>query len=336
MNTEVGPTLRLLAALCAAAFCAGLACAQDEDQLTANRRLLPDIGPGLRAVRVGADGRTYVLASPSPGLVVFDKQNKRVLTIGPPATPEKDAHIPITFGEDCDVDAHGNVYVADRGANLIQVFSAEGALVRSMSIPAPVSVAVLPDSEVAVATLHEPRLVVVFGNNGRVVREFAEPEQISDRQDLNRFLNIGQLASDGQGHLYYGFEYMPEPTVRQYDRAGYAKQDVQYLAPDAYPEAQAVRREIVRQEKRGKAPAFKRVLTGVGIDPANDEVWMGVGNNLLHFDQEGNRRESYQLYTPNGARLEADTILIGKEHLIIGNDPLGIYEFNRPDKKNVP
>jgi hypothetical protein len=306
------------------------------NQVDANRRLLPSIGPGLRAVRLGADGRTYVLASPSPGLVVFDKQSKPMITIGPPASPAKDIRLPITFGEDCDVDAKGNIYVADRGANLVQMFSPEGALLRSIAINAPVSVAALPDGEIAVSTLHEPKLVVVFDKSGHVVREFGDPEQVSDREDLNRFLNIGKLATDPQGHLYYGFEYMPEPTVRQYDRAGYAGQDVQYTAVDAYPDAQAIRREIVRQEKRTKAPTFKRVLTAVGIDPATDEVWMGIGNNLLRFDKEGNRRDTYQLYTPDGARLGIDTILVTQDHVLIGNDPLGIYEFNRPDKKTAP
>jgi hypothetical protein len=55
---------------------------------------------------------------------------------------------------------------------------------------------------------------------------------------------------------------------------------------------------------------------------------------LLHFDKEGNRRATYKIYTPQGARLEANTILVEKDRLIIGSDPLGIYEFERPDKKN--
>ena len=328
--------LKILEMLCLSALLAATTFAQDENQLSASRRLLPSIGPGLRAVKIGADGRTYVLASPQPGLVVFDKQSKLVMTIAPVAAPTKGVQVPITFGEDCDVDAQGRIYVADSGANLVQVFSPDGNLLRSIPVAAPVSVAALPEGEVAVATLREPHLVIVFDKNGRDVREFGEPEQITDRQDLNRFLNIGVLTTDAQGRLYYGFEYTPEPTVRQYDRAGYAKQDIQYTAPEAYPEAQAVRREIVRQEKKGKTPAFKRVLTAVGIDPESGEVWMGVSNNLLHFDKDGNRRDTYQLYTPGGARLEVNTILLSKEHLIVGNDPLGIYEFNRPDKKTEP
>jgi hypothetical protein len=41
------------------------------------------------------------------------------------------------------------------------------------------------------------------------------------------------------------------------------------------------------------------------------------------------------MYTPEGARLEANTILIEPDRMIIGGDPIGIYEFQRPDKKNL-
>jgi hypothetical protein len=130
---------------------------------------------------------------------------------------------------------------------------------------------------------------------------------------------------------------MPEPTVRQYDRNGYgAGPDVQYLALEAASAAQAIRREIVRQEKHQKTPAFKRVLTGVGVEPASGEVWMAIGNTLIHFDKDGTRRASYQIYTPEGARLEANTLSIEPGRLIVGGDPIGVYEFERPEKKSKP
>jgi hypothetical protein len=331
---KVGVVLCLLACLASGLF------AQSEGELTAKTRLFTNIGPGLRAVRRGPDGRTFVLASPSPGLVVFDKHGKQSLAIpeaGGGASDGKASRAGITFGEDCDVDLDGRIYVADRGANAIQVFGFDGTWMRSISVVAPLSVAALGEGEIAVATLREPHLVIVFDRNGRDVREFGDPEQISDRADLNRFLNIGQLASDAQGHLYYGFTYTPEPTVRQYDRNGYgAGPDVQYLALEAAPAAQAIRREIVRQEKHQKSPTFKRVLTAAGVDRTNGEVWMAVGNTLIHFDKDGNRRASYQIYTPEGARLEANTLLIEPDHLIVGGDPIGVYEFDRPEKKVKP
>jgi hypothetical protein len=121
--------------------------------------------------------------------------------------------------------------------------------------------------------------------------------------------------------------------VREYDRFGYAGQDVQYTALEAAPVAQAVRREIRRQEKKNGAPIFKRVLNAVGVDPDSGDIWMGASNDLYRFDKEGTRLGGYKLYTPEGARLEANVILVQKDHLLIGSDPLGIYVFERPDKK---
>ena len=323
--------------MCLLACSAGSAAAQDEGALMARQRVFPGLGPGLRSIKRGADGRLYLLASPSPGLLVFDRQGQQVLTVSelPGAdTSAKTGRALITFGEDCDGDADGKIYVADRGANLIQVFSPDGTLLRSISVKNPISVAALPEGEVAVGTLREPHLVIVFDKNGRDVREFGDAEPLAERQELNRYLNIGELATDAQGHLYYAFAYLPEPTVRQYDRLGYAGQDIQYTALEAMPAAQAARKEIQRQERRGDQPSLKRILTAVGVDRTNGEVWIALYNTLLHFDKEGNRRASYKIYTPQGARLEATAILVEPDRMMIGSDPLGIYEFDRPDKKN--
>src|SRR6266571_1828951 len=262
MRKRVGPNARVFAAMCLVACACGSAVAQEEGELTAKQRILPGIGPGLRTMKRGADGRFYILASPAPGLMVFDGAGKQLLSISefPPSTADASKnHSLIAFGDDCDVDAEGKIYVADRGANLIRVFFGDGAPVRSFAVKNPVSVAALPEGEIAVATLREPHLVIVFDKNGKEVREFGDPEPLSERADLNRFLNIGQLGTDAQGHLYYAFWYLPEPTVRQYDRLGYAGQDIQYAAIDALPTAVAMRKEIERQEQKTKEPFFRRV-----------------------------------------------------------------------------
>lgn len=320
--------------MCLLVCVGGSAFAQDEGEFTAKKRLMPTVGPGLRAVKRGADGNYYVLTAPGTSAAEFDAAGKLLRRI--PAYDEKSPGPQsqelraVTFGEDMDVDAQGTIYVADRGANAVKIWSAKGDA-RMVRVNSPVAVAVLPEGEFAVSTLHEPNLVIVYDKNGRDVREFGEPEPISERPELNRFMNIGILVSDG-GHLFYGFPYLPEATVREYDRFGYAGTDFQYTGIDAWPAAQATRREIVKQEKRGEAPVFKRILTGVGTEPGSGEVWMALGNNLLHFDKEGNRRGTYSLYTPEGARLEANTILVEQERLIIGSDPLGVYEFEKPKK----
>jgi hypothetical protein len=286
-------------------------------------------------MRVGPDGNLYVLTAPASAVVVYGKDGKVVRNVpsytegSGPANPELRA---IRFGESMDVDAAGTVYVADRAANAIKIWDAKGNA-RMVQVNAPLSVAALPDGEVAVATLRDPHLVIVFDKNGRDVREFGDPEELTDRADLNRFLNTGELATDALGHLFYGFAYTPEPTVRQYDRNGYAGLDMVDTALEAASEAQAVRREILKQEKKSGAPIFKRVLRAVGVERETGEVWMAVSNDLLRFDKEGTRRAGYKLCTPDGARLEPTVIVVEKERLTIGSDPLGVYVFERPDKK---
>jgi hypothetical protein len=331
--------LRSLAAVCFLAVLAVPALSQTEGELTAKNRVFPGVGPGLRAIKRGADNRVYVLQSPSPGVIVFGEGAKAVLQVGAglaASTTTKVRPANIVFGEDCDVDSEGRIYVADSGANQVLVFSAEGTLMRSIPVPSPVSVAAMPEGEVAVSTLRAPHLVIVYDKNGRDVREFGDPEPLSELPELNRSLSVGRLATDGQGHLYYAFDFLPEPTVRQYDRHGYAGQDIQFTNLDAFPEAQAMRREIARQEKRAGTPSFKRVLTAVGVDHENGDLWIGLHNLLLHFDKDGNRRASYFLHTPEGARLEATTILVDKDRLIVGADPLGLYEFAKPSSKFTP
>src|SRR5229473_1005671 len=265
--TKGGTYVKIPAALCLFACLASTSFAQEEGELTAKARILPTIGHGLRSVRVGANGNTYVLTAPAAYVSVFGKDGKLVKNVpayADAAGPQSAELRSIRFGESMDVDASGTIYVADRAANAVKIWDAAG---------------------------------------------------------------------NAQGHLFYGFAYTPEPTVRQYDRFGYAALDMRYTALEAAPEAQAIRREIQRQEKKSGAPIFKRVLNAVGVDRDSGEVWMAVGNNLLRFDKEGTRRAGYKLYTPEGARLEPNMILVEKERLLIGSDPLGIYVFERPDKK---
>lgn len=334
--------MKTVAVMCLLLCAAGAPNAQQIDaDLVAKRRLFAPLGPGLKQIREGADGKIYVLASPSPGLVVYSPEARRLLAMREasalPAAALAEAkasgEVLVEFGEDCDVDAEGTIYIADRAANSIQVYSKEGHHLRTVAVNAPMAVATMPEGEVAVATLQKESLVTVFDKTGRLVREFGDPETMTARLDLNRFLNLGELANDAAGHLYYGFRYFPEPTVRQFDRFGYAGEDLRYTALDAFPEAAAMRREIARQESRGDTPRFKQVMTAMGVEKQTGEVWIAIGNMLLRFDKEGNRRATFRLYTPQNARLEAVAIVVEKDKLIIGGDPTGIYEFERLDKR---
>src|SRR5260370_24135984 len=109
MQKRGAPIVKVLAVLCLLTCAAGSAAAQDEGDLTAKQRVFPGVGPGLRSVKRGGDGRLYILASPSPGLLVFDAQGKQGLSIGElpvSAAGAKTGHALITFVKDCDRAAY--------------------------------------------------------------------------------------------------------------------------------------------------------------------------------------------------------------------------------------
>jgi hypothetical protein len=322
--------LWLLVALASAAP----AGAQQEISLDARARVFPDVGPGLRALARDAHGHYFVLVAPAPAVAVYNTEGQLVKRVPPsPGGQGSVAASPaLAYGVGLDVDAAGRIYVADREANAVKVFSPEGALVLTIPVAAPSSVAALPEGEIAVASMKSARLVSVFDVQGHLVREFGDPTEIAERSELNRFLNIGRLCSDPAGHIYYAFAYLPEPTLRKYDRYGYAAFEIAATTLDFQPAAQAARREIRRLE-HGGTPSLKPVITAMGVDPETEEIWVAVGGLLLHFDREGTRRGTYRTFTPEGARLEAVAILIEPHRLLLVSDPLGIYDFPRPDRK---
>ena len=134
--------MKAIAVMCLMLSAAYGAAAQVDGELVAKRRVYAPIGPGLKAVRHGADGKFYVLASPNPGLIVFSPEGKKLLAmkessgLAPAALEElrKSGEVLTQFGEDCDVDSDGNIYVADRGANAVQVFAKEGRLLKTIPV----------------------------------------------------------------------------------------------------------------------------------------------------------------------------------------------------------
>src|SRR5260370_27664458 len=161
---RVALNVRIQTRLCLAGLClamwAGPANAQDEDQLTAKARLLPSIGPGLRAVRVGADGNLYVLTAPSGYVSVFGKDGKLVRSVpdyaetAGPASAELRA---IRYGEDMDVDAAGTGFVAGRGADAGEGLGRNGNA-HGGSVKWPVSGRGVAEGEAAGAPLRGPPL----------------------------------------------------------------------------------------------------------------------------------------------------------------------------------
>lgn len=322
------PAIFVAAAL---ALCAFTARAQTEPQLDARRRLFPE-ATGVRAVKAGPGGRYFVLTSHA--ILVFDAKGAKVSEIPPPEPAElaKKSRPLIVFAEDFAVDSNGRTYVADRGANTLRIFSSTGVLEKSVPVESPTGVAVFSTGEIAVASTEQGSLITLFDQDGKILHQFGDHADLAERPALNDFLNSGRLLGDGHDNLYYVFTYFPEPTIRRYDHNGYATFEASLTGLEFMPAAQFTRRQIAQQREQGSEANVKPAVTGFGLDTANGDVWLALGNLLVVVDKDGDHVAEYRSYTPEGARLEPRSILVEPDRLIMISDTLGVFEFARPDR----
>jgi hypothetical protein len=305
---------------------------QYESDLTAKRQLFRDVSAGFREIRRGPNGNYYVLTAPAPAVLIYDPSGKRIGQVpGLAAAASKGAAL--VYGESFDVDPDGHVVVCDRGAKAVKIYSPGGDLAAAIPMAAPVSVVFLPGGEFAVASPEAEHLVTAYDLAGKVVRDYGDREEIADRADVNTQVNFGQLVVDDMGNTYFYFDYLPEPTVRKFDRVGYLAQEITLKTLEFEPAAQAARKAIARSEEmENSIPSLHRIISAVGVDPQTQELWIAVGTLLMRFDKDGQRLSSFRTYLPSGARLEASQILVEPDRLLIAADPQGIYEFAKPKK----
>ena len=302
-------------------------------EILARARVFPGVGPGVRALKRDSAGRYYVLATPASAIAVFGADGARTGQIPAPNSQTSK----IVFAEDIDLDASGRLLVADRGANAVKIFKVDGSLESTIPVSAPTSLASLPDDEFAVASLRADRLVTIYNGQGKMIRSFGDPHDMSSSAELNRYINHGRLSGDPSGFIYFAFTYLPEATIRKYDRFGYAAYEISLPHPDAESKrgALASNVDILALARRNQASEIKPVINAFGVDPASQEVWAAMGDELSHFDKGGGLVATYRTATQDGTRLEPSAILVEPNRILLAVDPLGVYEFARPDKQRL-
>jgi hypothetical protein len=301
-----------------------------ERQIFARARVFPEIGPGVSALkRDAAAGRYYILAAPANSIVIYDPDGKRAGQI-PNANS---ATSKIVFAQDFDLDEAGRILVADRGAGAVKIFLPDGPLAAAIPVAAPTSIVALPDAQFAVTSLGSRRLITLFDEHGLLIRSFGDHIDLTEHADINLLLNRGRISGDSAGHIYFAFTYLPNPTIRKYDSFGYAAYVLSLTAGEFDMSSHDQRKNIFGIERNNNAVSVKPVIGAVGVDAATQQVWAALGDSLVHFDKDGNRLLTYRTTTKEGVRIEPIAILVEPDRLILADDPIGIFDFARPDKQ---
>lgn len=187
-------------------------------------RVFPSISAGVTAMKRDSAGRYYILAKPASVISIYNAEGSLIGQI--PNARSQGATI--RYAVDFDLGKDGSLFVADRGANAIEIFSPTGALVAKVSVISPTSVVALSGGQFAVTSLTSTHLVQIIDQRGKVIRSFGDPQFITEDQPSsndpakqNRIIDWGRITGDSADGVYFAFTSLPQPTLRKYDRFGY-------------------------------------------------------------------------------------------------------------------
>jgi hypothetical protein len=186
--------------------------------LEARTHVFPTIGPGIIALKRDSSGRYYVIARPATIISIYDSNGN--LTGQIPNANSQGAII--KYAVDIDLSPDGLLFVADRGANAVEIFKPDGSLVAKAPVNAPTSLVALSNGQFAVTSLTSDRLVQIRDENGKLVRSFGDPSDITDDAEKKSLMEWGKISGDSADDIYFALTSVPDPTLRKYDRYGYA------------------------------------------------------------------------------------------------------------------
>jgi hypothetical protein len=234
--------------------------------LHARGRVFPEVGRGAAVIERDSAGHYYVLADPASVIWIYGADGKRIGQIPSAQSGAASGAAAIKFAVDFDRDAvSGRIFVADRGANAVKIFTPDGALEASVAVNMPMSVVALANGEFAAVTLRSDHLVRVMNEHGKLLRSFGNiSDAVNDPSQLTLpalsasaysspetggyaagystgpppayAMDIGKLYSGAPGDIYFAFTSLKDPKFRKYDRFGYAGYEAEVSAKSLIPD----------------------------------------------------------------------------------------------------
>jgi hypothetical protein len=248
---------------------------QADFYIAAANKVLPALGPGLRAFVRNAKGNYYALVEGKHVIEEYALNGTTVSQI--PATPTPESAI--VYGVALTVDQSGRIYVADQGSNSVKIYNADGKLLSVVKTNAPVSVQGVQEGEIAVQQLGSSHLVTVLDRRGEEVRQFIEMPRESERRS-GKLAQRWRFYPDARGNIFCTLPSVGDWTIRKFDPYGIARYDITIPSDEFGPESRLKKVMVLLTPSMG-LPGIGMMGGGMGLGPAGPKMSpMGSSANI--------------------------------------------------------
>jgi len=223
------------------------------------------------------------------------------------------------------------LWVADRGNSRVSQFKVSGEYLRSFSLKAPISVAALTDSLLAVVGTHDSELIRVVDQNGRLIRAVQPLERIpGSSPEQQAYLNRGFVVAD-RGSILFAFRSLLSPVVRRYETNDMRL--VSEMKIDGTHMTDAIARakpNLAAALATGRL-SYSATLTAIAIDPQSGNIWVTPAAPIVYvLAADGRKLAEYEFAAPGGVLIAPTSIAFaetGRGLLIAG---MKCFEFVLP------
>jgi hypothetical protein len=225
------------------------------------------------------------------------------------------------------VDATGRLYVADSNANQINVLSTKGELIKTLAVHQPLSIAVLSNGNVVVASPYNGQLLHVYDSSGRELNSFGSLKQFESKSDMeNSFLNRGKVLVDSADTIYFVYKYAPIPMAQRYSPKGKLLSEFT-ISGNAIDVQLEVAKEFLKNRTPTKIGGIG-IVNSAALDPDTGHLWIGMNGSsdsgvLYEYKLNGKKLQEYQLLAD--AASYPMGMITSVSHVVIS--PPSVYAF---------
>lgn len=244
------------------------------------------------------DDRTLYALSRSVGdVVIHDTERRSSRKLGSFASMQN--------VEAFAIGPQGNIYLADSVASQIQVWSPTGQPLSTLPAVRPVSLAMLSNGNLVVASSAAGNLLRLQDQRGRMIGAFGGMRSFdSNNPRQNLFLNRGKVVVGPSDTIYYVSRYAPVPTVRKFSSTGQLLSEF-VVEGAAIDYQQEVANRFLREKESNLVGGYD-IITSATVDPSTGHLWVSMNGIsragvVYEYDANGVKLREYSFLLNNSS-----------------------------------